>query len=107
MTSWLPNLEGRTGPRYQAIAEAILDAIGTGTLAPGDRLPPQRDLAWKLGVTVGTVSRAYMLAEQRGALSGEVGRGTYVRGPGFAGAAGTGTMLPPVHDAPFDLGRNM
>lgn len=107
MTSWLPDLEGRTGPRYQAIAEAILDAIGRGALAPGDRLPPQRDLAWKLGVTVGTVSRAYMLAEERGALSAEVGRGTYVRDSGFKGAREGRTTLAPAGDIPFDLGINM
>ena len=107
MTSWLPDIAGRAGPRYQAIAEAILDAIGLGALVPGDRLPPQRDLAWKLGVTVGTVSRAYMLAEQRGALSAEVGRGTFVRGPGFRGARDGRTTLAPAGDIPFDLGINM
>jgi DNA-binding transcriptional MocR family regulator len=107
VTSWLPDIAGRAGPRYQAIADAILEAVGAGTLAPGDRLPPQRDLAWKLGVTVGTVSRAYMLAEQKGALSGEVGRGTYVRGPGFEGARDGRITLAPTSDVPFDLGINM
>jgi DNA-binding GntR family transcriptional regulator len=32
-------------------------------------------------VTVGTVTRAYGEAERRGLIQGEVGRGTYVRGP--------------------------
>jgi DNA-binding transcriptional MocR family regulator len=41
-------------------------------------LPPQRDLAWKLKVTVGTIARAYTEAARRGLVSGEVGRGTYV-----------------------------
>jgi len=79
MTTWQPNLEGRTAPRYQAISDSLADDISTGTLKPGDRLPPQRDLAWRLGVTVGTVTRAYAEAERRGLVSGEVGRGTYVR----------------------------
>jgi DNA-binding transcriptional MocR family regulator len=39
-----------------------------------------RDLAWKLGVTLGTVTRAYKEVEQRGLLTGEVGRGSYIRG---------------------------
>lgn len=76
---WLPKIDGRSGPKYQAIADSILDAIRAGDLGPGDRLPPQRELAWKLGVTVGTVTRAYLVGEQQGVLSGEVGRGTYVR----------------------------
>jgi DNA-binding transcriptional MocR family regulator len=79
MTIWTPDIAARGGPRYQAIADAITDAVARGELAPGDRLPPQRDLAWRLGVTVGTVSRAYLVAEQKGLLSGEVGRGTFVR----------------------------
>ena len=72
-------LEDRPGPKYRAIAAALAEAIEIGRLAPGDRLPAQRDLAWQLGVTVGTVSRAYAEIERRGLLSGEIGRGTFVR----------------------------
>jgi DNA-binding transcriptional MocR family regulator len=104
MTIWLPDLSSRSGPRYQAIAAAIVDAIDKGDLPPGSRLPPQRDLAWKLGVTVGTVSRAYMLAEQRGLLSGEVGRGTYVRDRGTAAGA---QLLGRWNDGAMDLSRNV
>jgi DNA-binding transcriptional MocR family regulator len=43
-------------------------------------MPTHRDLADALGVTIGTVSRAYAEAARRGLLSGEVGRGTFVRG---------------------------
>lgn len=80
MTIWLPDLSDFQGPRYQALAEAIGFAINEGQLSPGTKLPPQRDLAYRLGVTVGTVTRAYGLAEQRGLVRGEVGRGTFVRG---------------------------
>ena len=45
------------------------------------RLPTHRDLAYRLGVTVGTISRAYSEAERRGLIGGEVGRGTFVRQP--------------------------
>jgi DNA-binding transcriptional MocR family regulator len=79
MTIWLPELARWPGPRYLALAEALAQDIGAGTLAEGIRLPPQRDLAYRLGVTVGTVSRAYAVAAQRGLVTGEVGRGTYVR----------------------------
>ena len=79
MTMWLPNLASRPGPRYVALAEALAQDVASGMLAEGTRLPPQRDLAWRLGVTVGTVSRAFALAAERGLITGEVGRGTYVR----------------------------
>jgi DNA-binding transcriptional MocR family regulator len=79
MTNWLPSITERKGPRYLAIADAIGDAISSGELKPEQRLPTHRDLAYHLGVTVGTVSRAYAEAVRRDYVSGEVGRGTYVR----------------------------
>ena len=80
MTSWMPNLAERGGPKYLAIAEEIADAIGGGQLAPGEKLPPMRNLAYDLGVTLGTVTRGYREAERRGLVGGEVGRGTFVLG---------------------------
>ncbi len=59
MTNWQPNLDGRSGPRYVAIADALAAEVAAGRFKPGERLPTHRDLAWRLGVTVGTVSRAY------------------------------------------------
>jgi DNA-binding transcriptional MocR family regulator len=103
MTIWAPDLESRAGPRYQAIAEAIADAVELGDLSPGDKLPPQRDLAWKLGVTVGTISRAYTLAEQRGLVTGEVGRGTFVQQPRQTSSA----LVPPTSAMKYDMGINI
>lgn len=93
MTIWTPDLSSHNGPRYLAIAEAIAADARSGALAPGTRLPTHRDLAYRLGVTVGTVSRAYAEAARRGLVVGEVGRGTFVaglkprRGEGFIKAA--------------------
>jgi DNA-binding transcriptional MocR family regulator len=81
MTIWIPNLNRFPGPRYLAIANAIEADITAGNLAAGGRLPTHRDLAYRVGVTVGTVTRAYAEARRRGLLSGEVGRGTFVHGP--------------------------
>ena len=78
MTIWLPDLAGLRGPRYLAIADALERDITAARLKPGQRLPPQRDLAWALGVTVGTISRGYAEAGRRGLVGGQVGRGTYV-----------------------------
>ena len=101
MTGWLPDLAGRPGPRYRAIAEAMAESIAGGALTPGTSLPTHRDLAWRLGVTVGTVTRAYREAIARGLIDGEIGRGTFVRDPrtrGWGGVADT--------DAPIDFGLN-
>ncbi|WP_199610277.1 aminotransferase-like domain-containing protein [Flocculibacter collagenilyticus] len=75
---WQPNLAGYAGPKYKALADAISDAILKGELASEVKLPPQRRLADALGVTVGTVTRAYALVEQRGHVEARVGSGTYV-----------------------------
>lgn len=80
MTMWLPELSEARVPLYVAIAEAVAADVASGRLAPGARLPPQRELAWRLGVTTGTVTRAYAEARRRGLVSGEVGRGTFVNG---------------------------
>jgi DNA-binding transcriptional MocR family regulator len=77
---WLPNLDNRRGPVYRAIADAIDEDVQKGALRAGARLPPHRDLADHLGVTVTTVTRAYTEASRRGLTSGHVGRGTFIRG---------------------------
>jgi DNA-binding transcriptional MocR family regulator len=94
MTKWMPTLAEAAGPRYLAIADALARDVASGRLKAGDRLPTHRDLAWHLGVTVGTVSRAYAEAERRGLTSGEVGRGTFVNVPAMA------DQLHRWHDAP-------
>jgi DNA-binding transcriptional MocR family regulator len=82
MTIWLPDIATLPGARYVAIAEALAQDIDSGKLHAGDRLPTHRDLAYRLGVTVGTVTRAYNEAARRGLVGGEVGRGTFVRDHG-------------------------
>ncbi|WP_128291672.1 PLP-dependent aminotransferase family protein [Afifella aestuarii] len=79
MTNWLPDLSSGQGPLYVRLADQLEQAIDAGQLPAGTRLPPQRNLAFDIGVTIGTVSRAYSLARERGLVSGEVGRGTYVQ----------------------------
>jgi DNA-binding transcriptional MocR family regulator len=78
MTNWLPDLTAGSGPLYQRLADSIETDIDRGVIDAGAKLPPQRDLAYDIGTTVGTVGRAYQLLRERGLVSGEVGRGTYV-----------------------------
>ena len=80
MTNWLPDLSKGTGPLYLRLADQIEHDISGGRLPAGEKLPPQRNLAFDVGVTIGTVTRAYAVARERGLVSGEVGRGTYVLG---------------------------
>ena len=76
---WRPKRLSAEGPRYLALVSALELAIADGQLSDGDRLPPQRDLARELNLSVGTVSKAYQEAEQRGIVSSHVGQGTFVR----------------------------
>ena len=105
MTNWIPNIAEGGGPLYMRLADRIEQDIAAGVLASGDKLPPQRDLAYDIGVTVGTVGRAYALVRERGLVSGEVGRGTYVldrhvpTAPTVAAGAMDGTRF---YDAPQD-----
>ena len=77
-TIWLPKLTQDDGPKYLALTRALRDAIRLGDLPEGRQLPTVRDLAYRLQVTPGTVSRAYQIATQEGMLEATVGRGTFV-----------------------------
>lgn len=80
MSTWAPNFEEiPRGPVYWRIAAALERDIQAGRLAPGERLPTHRDLAYDLGVTVNTVSKAYAEAERNGSIASRTGRGTYVK----------------------------
>ncbi len=63
---------------YMALADALERDIKKGLLQPGEQLPPQRELAKKVGVNVTTVTRAYKEAESHGLITAVVGQGTFV-----------------------------
>jgi GntR family transcriptional regulator/MocR family aminotransferase len=71
-------LEGAGGDRTTRLYQALLDAVLDGRLAPGDRLPPTRELAGELGVARGTVATAYDRLAAEGFLEARVGSGTFV-----------------------------
>ncbi|XLZ70644.1 PLP-dependent aminotransferase family protein [Massilia sp. SR12] len=79
--SWLPRLSAHGGPRFLQIADALQTALADGSLKPGDRLPPQRQLAAQLAVDLTTITRAYDEARRRNLLEGRGARGTYVAAP--------------------------
>ncbi|HWW06319.1 PLP-dependent aminotransferase family protein [Collimonas sp.] len=78
---WLPRLAVHGGPRFLQIADALQAAVVDGSLKPGDRLPPQRQLAAQLDVDLTTITRAYDEARRRNLLEGRGARGTYVAAP--------------------------
>ncbi|MHB8577714.1 MAG: MocR-like pyridoxine biosynthesis transcription factor PdxR [Dehalococcoidia bacterium] len=66
------------GPRGTRLVEALREAILSGRIAPGQRLPPSRVLAGQLGVSRGTVVIAYDELVSQGYCGARVGAGTYV-----------------------------
>lgn len=79
MIIWLPNPADLKRPVYRSLADAVVQAVDEGKIKPGARLPTHRDLAYRLGISVQTVSRAYGELIHRGIIVGQVGRGSYVR----------------------------
>lgn len=79
----------KTGvPLYLQIAEGLLDRIESGELAPGDRLPPERQLSQALSVNRMTLRHALRLLELQGLLIRRQGDGTYVAEPKVEREAG-------------------
>ena len=65
---------------YQLIVEQIREAIARGQLRPGQRLPTERELARRFGVSRVTVRQALAALKAVGLLESRVGDGTYLRG---------------------------
>ncbi len=63
----------RVEPAYRKVATALLDRITTRTLNPGERLPPEIELARQFGVHRGTVREALRELETNGVLKRERG----------------------------------
>ncbi|WP_223291051.1 PLP-dependent aminotransferase family protein [Streptomyces avicenniae] len=93
-----------TGPRRAALAAALRDAVRTGRLAPGTRLPPYRALAADLGVARNTVADAYAALVAEGWLTARQGSGTRVA-ERVAARPTSAPGKPPPHaaHAPHDL----
>ncbi len=65
-------------PVYVQIRDQMLQAIGAGTLRPGEQMPTMRQVAVALKVDLNTVRHAYADLEQTGAIVILRARGTYV-----------------------------
>jgi GntR family transcriptional regulator/MocR family aminotransferase len=69
-----------TEPLFQQIYDGLREAILTGQIESGTRLPPTRDLAQELSVSRNTIVNAFEQLIAEGYLEGKVGAGTYVAG---------------------------
>ena len=66
-------------PVYQQVSELLSRDIASGRLADGERLPPEREMARDLSVSVGTLRAALAELGSRGMLHRVQGSGNYVR----------------------------
>lgn len=102
---WSPTIHDGPGTLHQRLVQALRQDIVAGRLEPDEQLPTHRALAIRLGIGVGTVTRAYAEAERIGLLTSAVGRGTYVA------AAGAASGDPATHDeasqGTIDLSLNL
>ena len=92
-------------PLFMQIALALRDRILSGLLPEGYPLPPERDLAGKLGVNRSTVVKAYQELKADGFLEARVGSGTVVRHYGREREEEEAAPLPMDWDALFTPAR--
>lgn len=103
--SWRPSrreIERRAQPFYKALAAQLMADIESGTILPGTKLPPQRELADFLDVNVSTVSKAFRYCSNGGFLTSVVGRGTFV-----AYDAGMNVSVAPDRTSLIEMGSMM
>ena len=66
-------------PRYKQLVDEFAHNIRSGVWRAGTRLATHRDLARQHGIALATATKVYAELEAMGLVSGETGRGTYVR----------------------------
>jgi len=90
--------------RYKSLVDTFAADIRSGKMPPGTRLPTHRQLAADHGLALVTASRVYTELEAMGLVSGETGRGTFVREISLPPGQGSGQM--PVAAGMLDLNFN-
>jgi len=64
---------------YESAIEQIMDLVKRSELKPGDKLPPERELAEKLSISRNSLREAFRVLESRGLIKSQAGGGRYVR----------------------------
>ncbi|HXV97259.1 MAG TPA: GntR family transcriptional regulator, partial [Anaerolineae bacterium] len=63
---------------YEQITEQIQKLVMDGSLRPGDKLPPERELAERFGVSRTAVREAVKALREKGLVEIQPGRGTFI-----------------------------
>ena len=97
MSPWQPRLAASGGSPSERLIAALAEDIIDGTVPAGARLPAHRALAASLGISIGTVTKAYAAVERRGLVRGSHGRGMFVayRARDALGGIDLATNAPP------------
>ena len=64
---------------YESVIKQIMNLIENNKLKPGDKLPPERELAEKLSISRGSLREAFRVLESRGLIKSKPGGGRYIR----------------------------
>lgn len=90
--------------RYKSLVDTFAEAIRSGRMPAGARLPTHRQLAAEHGLALVTASRVYSELEAMGLVGGETGRGTFVREITLPAGQGSGqmTVAPGLLDLNFN-----
>ena len=65
-------------PIYRQLVDQVRQAVASGVLRAGDKLPSVRDLAVELAVNPNTVAKAYQELEREGVVETPRGRGSFI-----------------------------
>lgn len=84
---------------YRQVAEQLRQLFDSGEFAVGDRLPPERELAERMGISRPTIREALIALEVEGRVRIRVGSGIYVTEPSRVAAT------PTADEGPFELLR--
>ena len=64
---------------YESVIEQIMELIKNNELKPGDKFPPERELAEKLSISRNSLREAFRVLESRGLIKSKPGGGRYIR----------------------------
>ncbi|AWB32521.1 aminotransferase-like domain-containing protein [Orrella marina] len=78
LSPWTPRLADSEGLIHERLVVAVTQDILCGDIPSGARLPTHRQVADQLGVSIGTVTRAYATLQRQGLVKSEKGRGMFV-----------------------------
>lgn len=76
-SSWKPRLSESAGLIHERMVAAVTQDLFAGTIPPGARMPTHRQVAGQLGISIGTVTRAYAVLQRQGLVKSEKGRGMF------------------------------